>query len=251
MERPIRRAPPRFYVPASLSVGAEISLPERATKHVAVLRLREGDAITLFNGEGGEYSALLAHFARGHASARINARMDVQRESGLDITLAQCLSSNDRMDVTLQKATELGIRVLIPLESERSVVRLSGERMDRRLAHWRNVVFAACEQCGRNSPPAVQPVERLLPWLMALGPPATTHSRLMLDPDASAGLSGLAAATGVVLLVGPEGGLAPHEKAFAMKAAFRPLRLGPRTLRTETAPLAAVAALQTLWGDLG
>ena len=251
MESLFRRAAPRFFIPEKLSVGAEVLLPERASKHVAVLRLRLGDAITLFNGEGGEHLAVLKRLVRGQASARITGATEIDRESRLDITLAQCLSSSDRMDIAIQKATELGVRTIRPLESERSVVRLSGDRIEKRMSHWRNVVFAACEQCGRNLPPPVIGIECLLAWLMSLPTLSAAGTRLLLAPDAASGLSGLTPMASVTLLVGPEGGLAPHEHAAALKAGFLPVRLGPRTLRTETAPLAAVAALQTLWGDLG
>lgn len=243
-------AAPRFHVSAHLSAGAEIDLPERAARHVVVVRLRQGDAITLFNGMGGEYGAVLTRLSKGQVSARITEWRPIERESALDVTLAQCISSGDRMDTTLQKATELGVKAIVPLESERSVVRLSSERMEKRLVHWRNVALAACEQCGRNQPPAVATVERLHTWLMALNPegPAT---RVLLAPDATRGFGSLPRSSALLLLVGPEGGLAPHERAAAQTAGFIPLRLGPRTLRTETAPLAALAALQTLWGDLG
>lgn len=251
MESLFRRAAPRLFIPEKLSVGAEVLLPERASKHVAVLRLRLGDAITLFNGEGGEHLAVLKRLVRGQASARITGATEIDRESRLDITLAQCLSSSDRMDIAIQKATELGVRTIRPLESERSVVRLSGDRIEKRMSHWRNVVFAACEQCGRNLPPPVIGIECLLAWLMSLPTLSAAGTRLLLAPDAASGLSGLTPMASVTLLVGPEGGLAPHEHAAALKAGFLPVRLGPRTLRTETAPLAAVAALQTLWGDLG
>src|SRR5438105_4516772 len=146
-------AAPRFYVPFPLASGAEIELPDRAARHVAVLRLARGDAIVLFNGSGGEYAAQLSRVSRDTAHARIGKKNPIERESPLAITLAQCVSSGDRMDLTLQKATELGVRRIVPLESERSIVRLSSERADRRVAHWRGIVSAACEQSGRNCVP--------------------------------------------------------------------------------------------------
>ena len=251
MESSNRRSAPRFFVPEPMSVGARLDLGERASRHITVLRLREGDSITLFNGDGGEHAAVLTLISRGRCAARITGRFDVDRESPLDITLAQCLSSSDRMDITLQKATELGVLTIQPLESERSVVRLSGDRVEKRMTHWRNIVFAACEQCGRNLPPTVGTLDRLQAWLIACPPKSAAELRLLLLPDATTGLASLALSKKITLLVGPEGGLAPHEQGAALNAGFTPIRLGPRTLRTETAPLAAVAALQTLWGDLG
>jgi 16S rRNA (uracil1498-N3)-methyltransferase len=241
---------PRFHVSTHLSPGAEIDLPERAAKHVAVLRLRQGDAITLFNGEGGEYGAVLTRLTKSQFSARIDVWRQVERESPLEVTLAQCISSGDRMDTTLQKATELGVRSIIPLESERSVVRLSSDRAEKRLAHWRNVTLAACEQCGRNRPPSIANVDQLHAWLIALKTETEPAMRVLLAPEASVGFGSVPRSANIVLLVGPEGGLAPHERAAAQRAGFLPVRLGPRTLRTETAPLAAMAALQILWGDL-
>ena len=238
---------PRFHVPGELFPGGEIRLPELVARHIAVLRLRQDQEITLFNGRAGQYQAVLSSLARGQVSATVLQFDEVERESPLHITLAQCLSAGDRMDMTLQKATELGVATITPLASERSIVRLSAERAERRLEHWRNVVIAACEQCGRNRIPEVHPVTDLLPWLTQ--PPAGMC--MLLDPEAGLGASSLPAVVpeAVTLLVGPEGGLTPDERAFAKRSGFLPLRLGPRTLRTETAPLATLAVLQTAWGD--
>ena len=238
---------PRFHVPGELSPGEEIHLPEHVARHIAVLRLRQDQEITLFNGTAGQYRAVLINLARRGVSAKILQFQDIERDSPLHITLAQCLSAGDRMDMTLQKATELGVATIVPLASERSVVRLSVERAERRLEHWRNVVIAACEQCGRNRIPEVRPVADLLPWLSQ--PPA--GMRMLLDPEAGLGTSSLPAVApeAVTLLIGPEGGLTTDERAIAKRGGFLPLRLGPRTLRTETAPLATLAVLQTVWGD--
>ena len=221
-------------------------MPERAVRHIAVLRLARGDAVTLFNGEGGEHGAELTRISRDLARARVGPRRAIERESPLAITLAQCLSSGDRMDLTLQKATELGVQTIVPLASERSVVKLASERAERRVAHWRSVVAAACEQCGRNRVPEVSPITGLDEFLAASAP---QHARILLAPDGASDLKGLAGTQRVSLLVGPEGGLSPEERGRAEAKGFTAVRFGPRVLRTETAPLAAIAAMQLLWGD--
>lgn len=240
------RLVPRFFAPVELSPGAEIELPERAARHCAVLRLRCGDAVTVFNGEGGEFAAELTHASRNNAHAVVISMQAVERESPLAIVLAQCVSSGDRMDVTLQKSTELGVSRIVPIASERSVVRLSSDRADRRVAHWRNVVVAACEQCGRNRVPEIAAITDLATFLGEVG---GEGMRLLLAPDADRDLRHLEQPRAVTLLVGPEGGLAPEERRGAETSGFVPVRFGPRVLRTETAPLAAIAAMQALWGD--
>ena len=237
---------PRFFAPVQLSLGAEIDLPERVARHCAVLRLRRGDAVVLFNGEGGEFSAELTRLSRGDARARVISRQAPERESPLAIALAQCVSSGDRMDTALQKSTELGVSRIVPIASERSVVRLSSDRAHRRVAHWRNVVIAACEQCGRNRIPEVTAITDLAAFLSAA---ASDGLRLLLAPDAERDLKQLEPPREVTLLVGPEGGLAPEERQRAESSGFVPVRFGPRILRTETAPLATIAAMQALWGD--
>jgi 16S rRNA (uracil1498-N3)-methyltransferase len=213
---------PRFFAPVQLSLSAEIDLPERVARHCAVLRLRRGDAVVLFNGEGGEFSAELTRVSRGDARACVISRQTPERESPLAIALAQCVSS------------------------ERSIVRLSSDRADRRVAHWRNVVIAACEQCGRNHVPEVAAI---IDFDAFLGRAAGEGLRLLLAPDADRDLKQLEPPGKVTLLVGPEGGLAPEERQRAEKRGFVPVRFGPRVLRTETAPLATIAAMQALWGD--
>jgi 16S rRNA (uracil1498-N3)-methyltransferase len=246
MSAPVPSTVPRFYVPVPLASGAEIELPERAARHVAVLRLARGDAITLFDGSGGQFAAELTRVARDTAHARIGRRDPIERETPLGVTLAQCVSSGDRMDFTLQKATELGVRRIVPLASERSIVRLSSERADRRVAHWRGIVTAACEQSGRNSVPEVCAITALDAFLAG---PAGDELRLMPAPDAARDLKAFQRARAVCLLVGPEGGLSPSERARAEAKGYAPVRFGPRVLRTETAPLALIAAMQVLWGD--
>jgi 16S rRNA (uracil1498-N3)-methyltransferase len=246
MKNSASRSAPRLFAPVDLSLGAEIRLPDRAARHLAVLRLRRGDAITLFNGSGAEFTAELVRVSVREALARVLSRHDFERESPLLISLAQCISAGDRMDTALQKATELGVARFVPIASERSVVRLSGDRAEKRVAHWRNVVVAACEQCGRNRIPEVARITEISDFLGAANGKGL---RLHLAPDAERTLKHLAPPGEVTLLVGPEGGLTPQERQLAERAGFIPVRFGPRVLRTETAPLAAVAAMQTLWGD--
>ncbi|MCC7464042.1 MAG: 16S rRNA (uracil(1498)-N(3))-methyltransferase [Gammaproteobacteria bacterium] len=247
---------PRVYVDLPLASGATVELPALASSHVTrVLRLRAGDALTLFNGRGGEYTATLARpVARDHASVKVDTHAAVERESPLALTLLQAIARGERMDLIVQKATELGVARIVPLTTERSVVRLDERQAARRLEHWRAVAIAACEQCGRNRPPQIDAItdfERLADATCGLAP-GERSPRLMLEPDAPAALAaravGLTAAT---LLVGPEGGWSEREAALARRSGFTACRLGPRVLRTETAPLAALAVLQALAGDLG
>lgn len=242
----VPRVVPRFFAPVSLSSETEIELPERAARHCTVLRLRRGDGVVVFNGEGGEFSAELTRVSRGEVRARLIAKQVVERESPFAITLAQCLSSADRMDITLQKSTELGVSRIVPVASQRCVVKLSGERAGRRVAHWRNVLIAACEQCGRNRVPEIAAIADFSDFLEV---PSGEAIRLLLAPGASRDLKSMRPSRAVTLLVGPEGGLAPEERRQAEMYGFVPIRFGPRILRTETAPLAAIAAMQTLWGD--
>ena len=237
----------RLYCDLPLSPGAEIALPETAARHaVTVLRLQVGDTLSLFNGEGGEYRATLVAVSKREARVRVIEFLATERESPVDITLALGISAGERMDYSLQKATELGVSAIAPLATERSVVKLAGERAGKRLQHWQHVVIAACEQCRRNHVPAVAPVQKLFDYLAAID---RNQRLLMLSPDADTPLKRVAPAAAAVLLIGPEGGLAPAEYQAARASGFEPVRLGPRILRTETAPVAALAVLQALWGD--
>jgi 16S rRNA (uracil1498-N3)-methyltransferase len=236
---------PRLFAPVDLSLGAEIGLTERAARHLMVLRLRNGDAITLFNGQGAEYAAELTRVAAGQALARVLSRHDSERESPLSIVLAQGISGGDRMDMAVQKSTELGVSKIVPLASERSVVRLSSDRAEKRVAHWRNIVIAACEQCGRNRVPEVTAITDISDFYQETG----AGLRLLLAPDMGHNLKQLLPPREVTLLVGPEGGLTAREREDAERSGFVPVRFGPRVLRTETAPLAVIAAMQALWGD--
>jgi len=238
----------RLYCDLPLSPGAEISLPESAARHaVTVLRLQVGDALDLFNGAGGEYRANLIAVNKHAARVRVAEFRSIERESPLAITLALGISAGERMDYSLQKATELGVAAIAPLATERSLVKLTAERADRRLQHWQNVVIAACEQCGRNRVPAVAPVQTLFKYLAQTG---SGERRLLLSPDAATALKAVARPAAAVLLIGAEGGLTQAEREAAEASGFEAVNLGPRILRTETAPVAALAALQTLWGDL-
>ena len=239
---------PRFHFPDNLACGMRASLPPQSAHHAAkVLRLRTGDEIILFDGNGGEYSAQINEIDKRGVTVQIGAHHASERESPLVVTLAQAISSGDKMDITLQKATELGIARIQPLESERSVVRLSGERAEKRVAHWQGVVISACEQCGRNQIPEVAPIRRLHDWL---GGAEKSGLRLMLSPEAESGLRDLPRPDQpATLLIGPEGGFSAAETASARHAGFIPVRLGARILRTETAALATLAAMQALWGD--
>jgi 16S rRNA (uracil1498-N3)-methyltransferase len=238
--------PPRLHCEAVLSPGATVELSERAARHVAALRLKAGDEVVLFNGDGAESSATLVALGRRGVTAAVRARRTIDRESSLEIHLAQGICAGDRMDLVLQKATELGVASIQPVVTARSIVRLARERRERRETHWQNVVIAACEQCGRNLIPPVAPSTGLAEFVAL---PARGGTRILLAPDGEASLRALAPRAPVTVLIGPEGGLAPEERALAASRGFVAVRFGPRILRTETAPLAALAALQALYGD--
>ena len=232
---------------ARLAGGADIALPPGAGEHVArVLRLRVGDALTLFDGRGGEWSAQITAIAHSKVRARCLVHQDIERESPLAVTLLQSLARGEKMDWVVQKATELGVQRIQPVSAERSVVQIDDERAVRRLEHWQAVAAGACEQCGRNRLPRV---DAPLGFAQAcLVDPAAT--RLVLDADAGISLcSAVPGATAVVLLIGPEGGLTDAELALTQSRGFVPVRFGPRILRTETAAVAAIAALQVIAGD--
>jgi 16S rRNA (uracil1498-N3)-methyltransferase len=242
----------RIHVAAELTSEHELLMPPMASAHLLrVLRLRVGAALTLFNGQGGEYSAELIGTDKGGARVRIGAFDSVERESPLQLTLLQGIARGERMDLIVQKATELGVNSIVPLSCEFSVVRLAAQALARRRERWQAVAISACEQCGRNRPPLVEPIVEL-DAACATITAGDASLRLMLVPDASESLSALARGSlrSVALLVGPEGALSGREQLLAQRAGFRACRLGPRTLRTETAPLAALAALQALVGDL-
>ena len=241
----------RFYFRGKLGNGSDVRLPPDAAHHaVRVLRLAVGEPVVLFDGLGGEFEARITRIDRGDVSVKTGAHLAVERESPLHVRLVQGLSSGDRMDLTLQKAVELGVAAIQPVATERSVVKLKDERAQRRAEHWQNLVIAACEQCGRNRVPEVLPLMSLPDWLAQLNMPAPDdEARLLLSPAATTALKALAPVSRMTLLIGPEGGLSPGETQLAQSRGFKPVRLGPRILRTETAALAALSAIQALWGD--
>ena len=236
----------RFHFPDRLPAGGEVALPDALAHHaLRVLRLRDGEAVVLFDGSGGEVEARLA--VRGKAVfAQLGEARAVERESPLRIVLVQALASGDKMDWVVQKAVELGAHAVQPVQAERSVLRLAGERADKRVAHWQQVAVAACEQCGRNRVPEIRPLQALASWLGA----HRDALNYVLAPGGAAGFADEPEPKDVVhLLVGPEGGWSEVEIAAFDAAGCHRVRLGPRVLRTETAGLAAVAALQARWGD--
>ena len=241
----------RFHFDGKLGNGSDVRLhPDAAHHAVRVLRLAVGEPIVLFDGLGGEFEARITRIDRGDVSVKTGAHVDVERESRLQVRLVQGLSSGDRMDITLQKAVELGVASIQPVATERSVVKLKDERAQRRVEHWQNLVIAACEQCGRNRVPEVSPLMNLPDWLAQLETPAPDdEARVLLSPAAAVPLKALAPMPRMTLLVGPEGGLSPVETQLAQSRGFTAVRLGPRILRTETAALATLSAIQALWGD--
>ncbi|MDD3352519.1 16S rRNA (uracil(1498)-N(3))-methyltransferase [Zoogloea sp.] len=237
---------PRFFCPDGILPGSDMPLPGPVAHHAErVLRLRVGDAVVLFDGQGGECAATLLALGK-QPLARLGPRLAVERESPLAITLVQALASGDKMDWIVQKAVELGAVAVQPVAAERSVLKLVGDRADKRVAHWQQVAISACEQSGRNRVPVIHGILPLARYLAR----TTGERRLLLAPGAAGALAGKAAPTGALsILIGPEGGWAPAELALAEQAGCEPLCLGPRIFRTETAGLAALAALQVLWGD--
>lgn len=237
----------RFFCPGPLGADTELTLPREVAHHAErVLRLGVGDALVLFDGSGAEFHGVLTAVG-AQARVRLSGRAAPLRESPLQLTLVQALASGDKMDWVIQKAVELGVAAVIPVAAERSVLKLAGERAEKRLAHWRQVVVSACEQCGRNQVPEVAEVVSLGSYLARHG---GSILRLQLEPQAGQRLAALPPPAGPVhLLVGPEGGWSEGELAAAHKAGCTPIRLGPRVLRTETAGIAVISALQTLWGD--
>ena len=239
----------RIHVDHPLTVGETLPLPPQAAEHVArVLRLVAGDAVVLFNGDGFDYPSRLLAADRRRVCARVEERRPAQAaESPLALTLAQGIARGEKMDLIVQKATELGVTRIVPLLTERCEVRLDEQRASRRLVHWREVAAAACEQCGRATLPVIEPAQALSAWLAGLR--ADDACRLALLPEGGQSVRELASPRAAILVVGPEGGFGARDTVTLQQAGFGALRLGPRILRTETAGLAALAALQALYGD--
>jgi 16S rRNA (uracil1498-N3)-methyltransferase len=237
---------PRIHCDQRLGPGAQFALAPEAAQHVGrALRLKAGDAITVFDGRGGEYDAAIQRIDKDRVEVKVGAFRDVEAEPRLRIGLIQGLPEADKMDWIIQKSVELGVAWIQPIVCDRSVVRLSGERAARREAHWRRVAVAACEQSGRNRIPEVRPTLGFQSWIAV---PAAAP-RWLLTPSGEALTAKAPAGHDLELLVGPEGGLSERESDLAFSKGCEPVALGPRTLRAETAPLAALAAIHALWGD--
>ncbi len=240
----------RCHVDSPLSVGATLVLPESAAAHlVRVLRLREGDACVLFNGDGSDYDARISSAGKREVAVEVLSARGVENESPLAITLVQGIARGEKMDLILQKATELGVAQVVPVLAERTEVKLDAERSAKRMAHWGSVIVSACEQSGRARVPSLSAPSGLAAVASAL---RTECMKLTLDPAGEHSLQSLPVppAGGVAIAIGPEGGWSPRDREILRAAGFRGLRLGPRVLRTETAGLSAIAALQARFGDL-
>ena len=238
---------PRFYVDFALSPDSVVELPDNVVRHLNVLRVKNTEEIVLFNGNGKSYPALPEVLEKRRASVRILREESTDNESPLNITLVQAVSAAERMDFTLQKSVELGVAEIRPVISERCVVRLSGERAEKRVARWQEIVVSACEQSGRNIVPKVLP---LTTYAQALQQLPQETAKLLMSLNRAQKLSDVRPQSGkVVFMVGPEGGWTEKEEQQAFDAGFQSVTLGKRVLRTETASLAAIATMQTLWGD--
>ena len=229
---------PRFHCPSPLATGLALSLPPGAARHVQVLRLQPGDAITLFNGEGGEFDATVTRMGRSDVEVDVGAHHAIEREAHRAVHLLAGITANERMDWLVEKATELGVASITPLVAERSVLKLKGERAEKKMAHWQGVAVAAAEQSGRNRVPPIHPAVTLTEWLKKSAP----GERWVLSlSEGTQPVPRQASPAPVTVLSGPEGGLSPAEESAALAAGFAPVSLGPRVLRAETAPLAVLA----------
>ena len=239
---------PRLYTPQIFIPDKELSVTGQTAHHVAhVLRIRSGAPVSVFDGKGCEHRAIIKTIKRSEIILEIAEARTAQQEPSLDITLLQGIARNDRMDLILQKAVELGVNNIQPLWMQRSQAHLKGSRLEKRCKHWQGVIISACEQCGRATLPQLGAAMSFADWMHS------RHNRglrLLLQPDSTTGLGTLQPPDGrIYVLAGPEGGLNDDEQMLAKSAGFLGIRLGPRILRTETAALAALAAMQTLWGD--
>lgn len=237
---------PRFHCPADLAPGAELALPPGAARHVQVLRMQPGESITLFNGAGGEWTATITRMGRSDVQVIVQTHDPIEREAPRAVHLALGMPANERMDWLVEKATELGVASIQPLQTAHGVLRLKGERADKKQAHWQAVAIAAAEQCGRNRVPPIHPVQDYADWLAAFtAPPGAACYLLSLregSQNAAAATDALNQAP-IWFLSGPEGGLQRTEEDAALARGFQPLSLGPRVLRAETAALAALVLM--------
>lgn len=245
---------PRFYYTEDIIVGHSIELPIDIGHHATrVLRLRSGDRITLFNNKGGEFLAQITHISKSKTTALINEYHAIERESPLMIELVQAICINEKMDWIIQKTVELGVTHIFPVTTHRSIVRLTSERAIKRLQHWQKIAISACEQSGRNHLPQISPLMSLSDWSNQKNRNKTSQNLgFMLSTTAEKSLTHFpkpSSDTVLTLLVGPEGGLTQEEENAILHTGFIPLRLGKRILRTESAALATIAAMQALWGD--
>ncbi|MFA5826051.1 MAG: 16S rRNA (uracil(1498)-N(3))-methyltransferase [Gallionellaceae bacterium] len=240
---------PRFYCPPPLPLSTNFELPAAAAHHASrVLRLRVGDAVQIFDGIGNALDATINEISGKHVVLGNLQTCMVQQETGLRIILAQAMCSSDKMDWIVQKATELGASEILPVQTQRSVAKLSGARAEKRTEHWRSVAVSACEQCGRNDLPQIHAPQELEAWLLSVR--NMSGSKFILLPGGATQLQAQPKPKiSVTLVIGPEGGFSADEANIAQQMGFAPILLGPRVLRTETAAIAGISALQTLWGD--
>jgi 16S rRNA (uracil1498-N3)-methyltransferase len=238
---------PRIYTEKALAVGEEVELEPGPSRHIgSALRLQTGADITLFNGRGGEFQATISHGDRKRVRVLVNQHRNIEREAPLGVHLGIAVSRGDRMDWVVQKATELGVAEISPLLSERTEVKLHGDRADKKIHHWQQIAISACEQCGRNTVPPIHPLAKLADWSQQV----QAHRKLVLHHREARSLSSLKRPDSLALLIGPEGGLSRLEIESALQAGFDALSMGPRVLRTETAPIAALAIIGHHWGDM-
>ena len=243
---------PRIYADLSLCCDSSLVLDGSAARHLSsALRMKAGQQITLFNGQGGEYAAELTEVGKNKVSAKVVEYRDIDRESALKVHLAIGVSRGERMDLIVQKATELGATEITPLFTERTEVKLNGERLEKKVRHWQQIAISACEQCQRNQVPRINGPVTLDQWLSLSDQNTDEILKFVLHHRTEKRLSEHQPVNSICLLVGPEGGLGEREITATIEKGFQPLALGPRVLRTETAPLAAISIMQSLWGDMG
>ena len=240
---------PRFYCPQPLELNVLLSLPDAIAHHIQVLRLKEGEVITLFNGEGGEYAASIEHIEKKRVEVRLKTFSAREAEPAHGLSLAQVLPEGSKMDWIIEKAVELGVTAFIPLAASRSVVKLTADRAEKKMRHWQGIMAAAAEQCGRNRLPHLAEPVNFTQWVAQ----TDLHKRLLLSPRATVSLSDWVRhqpAQALTIMVGPEGGFSEAEEELAIQRGAICVSMGPRVLRTETAGLAALAAIQALWGEM-